>query len=1622
LTLRKFKKIVAWFFLSLIFILVAVWIFIQTPYGQNWIVHKVTTRLSKDLNTRIQIQKVDFSLFNRMHLEGLMVEDRNRDTLLYAGVANLRITDWFFFKKNIELKYIGLENAVINMQRRDSVWNYQFLVDYFSSPSSNKKTGGTSLDIKELDLKNISFVKKDAWMGQDMTVRFVSLALDAKKITVSGKRVDLNALIIDRPFVHMHNYARLKPRNPLVVTDEPELIDSTLKWNAAGWVIAADKLQIKNGIFKNDKYTDTPPLPFFDGRHILFSDINTTLSNVRWEKDTITTQLSLQTKERSGLDVKDMTANVKLTPNEMTFANLMIQTNNSVIRDYFRMSFDDFSDMDDFIHAVRMQGNFAGSEIDSDDIAFFAPALKSWKKNITLKGTIRGTVDDLFGENLVIQAGHNTLLNGDISMTGLPDIHQTFIDFKANEFRTTYPDAVAFVPAIARITQPNLRQLQYLRFNGSFTGFIRDFVTFGTLQTNLGIVRSDLNMKLPAGQPPLYSGAVSTEYFRLGEFIGDPAIGIVALNGSVKGRGFDAMNRNAELDGKIQFIDYNGYRYNNIALKGTLDKKKFDGMASIDDPEAKLTLNGLIDFNSSTPSFNFLANVERANLKNLNLTRDSISFAGKFNLNFTGSNIDDFLGYANISEASLSRNGNRLPFDSLIVSSEYANNVKTIRATSNEFQATISGDFSIKDLPDAFKLFLNKYYPAYITPPRALPENESLTFDITTQYVEDYIKLIDSSLSGFNNSHIAGNLDTRNNALTLTAEIPQFKYQAYNFDDVRLTAKGTRDSLSLAGSAANINISDSLNIPLAVFQVNARNDSSRVRINTGTNQGIYQASLNAEVLTYYNGVKIEFDPSTFVINGKSWAIDETGELEFRTGVPVVGQLVLRESNQEIRVRSRPSGTGDWNDLTVELKKVNIGDFAPFLLPRNRLEGLVSGNIVVEDPTNNLFVSSETLLAEGVRLDNDSIGDINTSLTYNGQTKQLKANGATVSTENNLAFDLSLFFEKEKQKDNLIAINTNNFQIKILERFLSNLFSDLRGYVTGNFAIQGELEKLQITGKGRLKDAGLKVNFTQCFYNIRDTDIELKANEIDLDGIVLTDPVTDNPIYLSGGIQHSSFQDMFFDLVVSTRKPNTSDAGNNLPVLLLNTGYNDNKQFYGRVRGTGSFSLSGPQSDMFMQIDAIASTRDSSMVTIPSSQSRESGIADFLIERKYGREMDEILETGSSNITYDVDVTANPLLTVRVVLDELTGDEIKGRGRGSLNIRSGSAEKLAIHGRFDIEEGDYLFTFQSFFKKPFTLKKGTENYISWNGDPYQATIRFEAVYTAENVSFSPLVNNTLNADPAFAKLRDNVNVVVTLRGQLFSPDFDFSLEFPPNSKVNSDFAISSQIQQMQKDPNSNEINRQVTYLIVFNSFAPPETQTLQSSGGLGSAINELTYSTISSLSGLFFNEINKKLNSELSKILKTDNISINFSGSVYNRNVLEKPQGSGFNINQSNFNVNVPISMFKDRFIVTLGSTLDVPLQSTIQQNVQFLPDVTAEWLINESGTIRASFFYRQNLDYLTSSSTGAARTRRSGTNIAYRKEFDQIGELFGGKKKKRSKKESAPPPPPADRSAEAGSH
>jgi hypothetical protein len=169
-------------------------------------------------------------------------------------------------------------------------------------------------------------------------------------------------------------------------------------------------------------------------------------------------------------------------------------------------------------------------------------------------------------------------------------------------------------------------------------------------------------------------------------------------------------------------------------------------------------------------------------------------------------------------------------------------------------------------------------------------------------------------------------------------------------------------------------------------------------------------------------------------------------------------------------------------------------------------------------------------------------------------------------------------------------------------------------------------------------------------------------------------------------------------------------------------------------------------------------------------------------------------------------------------------------------------------------------------------------------------------------------------------------------------------------------------------------------------------------------------------------INAELNKILNKILKNDKYSVNLNTSVYSRNIVDASKNA-INIG-TEVTFSIGRSFFNDRFIITAGGGFDAPFnQSDISQSIQLLPNVTMEWLINPSGTIRASFFYRQNSDYLTNSTGGGNnRATRYGGSLNYKKEFNKLGELFKGNKRKKNTETTTPPPdanlPPEEKKKE----
>lgn len=1589
--------------LVLIALILLAWLAVQTTPVQNWLVHQATKRLSKDLNTTVQIRHVDFALFNKMVLEGTLVKDHQQDTLLYAGAIKVNITDWFFFKDKIELKYIGLQDAVIHLERQDSTWNYRFLADYFTGPKdTTTKKGSINLDLKQVEFDNVSVLQRDGWRGEDMTMQFSTLNIDAEKLDMQQRQIRINALTIDQPLFALYNYDGKRPDSLRPKFKETIIINDPkhLRWNPGNWDILIREVTLKKGTFKSDRQSDDPLVAHFDASHINFSDINANFKQVAFKQDSITLSMHLSTKERSGLVVKRLDASVLMHPEAMEFHALNLQTNRSRLNNYFAMHYETFDDMGDFVSKVRMEGDFNDAELDSDDIAFFAPALQNWKKKIRISGKIKGPVDNLTARKLIIEAGKNTYLNGNISIKGLPDIDNTFIDFVANDFRTTYPDAITIIPQLKTVQQPRIDKLEYLQFKGNFTGFVSDFVTYGTIRTNLGTIESDLNMKFPDKGAPSYSGKLRTDSFHLGPFVDVAQIGKISFNGGIYGIGMKANSLNAKLDGVIRSLEVSGYTYQNITVKGTVAKRLFNGELTSDDPNLQFQMLGLVDLSKDIPQFNFDANVTKADLKMIRLLKDSVEVAGKFRFNFSGDNIDNFFGTARVYEASVFKKGKRISFDSLNVESKTMGTNKVITVLSNEFDAALVGQFSIRDLPIAFRTFLHKYYPSYIGEGRRpIQSDENFSFVVTTKKVDEYLDFFDKNLNGFNYSTVTGRINTKENLLDLNVEVPQFSYKNVAFYNVLLKGTGNLDSLKLENSIADVYINDSLHFPGSTINIRSANDISDITLKTSASQTLNSANVVARVQTMPKGVRIVFNESHFDVNGKNWVIDKNGELVLSEELVTADGVKIYSGDQQILVTTQPSDIGNTNDIKVDLKKINIGDFAPYVTKAVRLEGLLNASVDIMNPFGKIQVDMYGE-ADQFRLENDSLGKIQLNANYNQYSGAV--NFAALSNNQDYVFDLKGVYNLFDSTNSKIPLDvTGNFKdtkIDILEKYLSGVFKDITGLATGQLRIAGPTDKLQYTGKVQLRNGTLRVNYTNVLYKIPSATFDFKEDHINFGSFAVKDEFGNTGTITRGILKHQGFNNLDFDFAMNTNK-----------LLVLATNNTGKDPFFGTVFAKMNMTLKDRLEDMKMDIRG--EPADSSKLYIRSGGSQQSGETDYIRWKVYGREMQQVRSFNESNLSVTLDVTANNYINMYVILDELTGDIIQAVGHGNLKMKAGSDGDFSIIGRYDIDRGNYNFNFQSLLRKPFTLRPNAGNYIQWQGDPYAANIKIDAEYEAENVRFSDLGLDAFSLQSGTAgsssginnnvrKYRGKVIVVAMLKNKLMQPDISFQIELPQGSALKNDADALAILQRIQND--ENELNKQVAFLIVFNSFGPLSTSSNQ--GALANLAFEGV--VINSISGVLSNALSRQFSNIFQTIFNDKSIKVNFNAQIYSgSNFIDNVNQNRLNIDRTNLNFNIGKSFLNERLTFTFGSALDFGLSSQqvqATQNLQFLPDISAEWKMRADGKVVLTFFYRDSYNYM---SGVGARQNRSGASISYRQDFERLGDIFRSERRRREKAE-----------------
>jgi hypothetical protein len=391
--------------------------------------------------------------------------------------------------------------------------------------------------------------------------------------------------------------------------------------------------------------------------------------------------------------------------------------------------------------------------------------------------------------------------------------------------------------------------------------------------------------------------------------------------------------------------------------------------------------------------------------------------------------------------------------------------------------------------------------------------------------------------------------------------------------------------------------------------------------------------------------------------------------------------------------------------------------------------------------------------------------------------------------------------------------------------------------------------------------------------------------------------------------------------------------------------------------------------------------DSSHIYLPTGETAETGKIDYIEFIKFGREMrTDLSSRQQTSIKVDMEIIANPFAKIDVILDETTQDIIKAQGTGKLNISAGTSDALSIRGRFDVQEGEYTFNFQTFLKTPFTLQQG---FIEWQGDPYLANLNIDAIYRAEDVNL-----NSIPTSSGYIQQKGDVDIIFKLRGTLKdpSPDFEFQFTFDNPLKIDP---IANEFLKTRLQSDRNEMNKQVTSLLLFNSFIS-EQQRLFSTNNTGNFVTRTLGQILSST-------LSSSLNNWLQKLLKTNQVNLytNINTSDFNFDRLTEKQIQ----NIGNFGLKT--SFLNNRLLINFGGNVDYNLiQSSNNSNTNFLftPDVSFEYLVTPDGKFRVVGFNRS--DAGIGDIAGITRRNRTGILLSYRKDFDTFTEFFGGYKKR----------------------
>ena len=1342
-------------------------------------------------------------------------------------------------------------------------------------------------------------------------------------------------------------------------------------------------LRLSNVRFVYKNHNDTSRVDYgIDYSDLEARNLSGLFSNIEIHDELIRCQVQdLSLTEKSGLHIKKLYAEATVSPKSIRADNLYLVTDNSYLHGYYQMHTDSFGSYNDFENDVTLAVKLTDSSyVNPVDISYFVRFFKGFDERIRVSGTFHGPVSHLRSNNLHFSAYEHTGFDGSVDIKGLPYTDSTYVKLVADRLSTHYSDLVRlpdypFDDGRSLRLPPVLRKLGKVSFTGKAEGYLNELFMSGSFTTALGQVAAHATLSTPKDGEIKYSGYFKTANFNIGALAGSQDLGHISLTAKMSGKGASLEKLDANIDGQVQACRYNDYTYHNIEVNGTFRQKKFSGYLSSADTSANFRFAGNADLSGKIPEMDAEISIFKFDLFKTHFIKDDslTQLAGTFNARISGQNIDDINGSLQADHVKLLRSNGLITLDNTdiqLVQNENANNLSMI---SSVLDAEVTGRFRASTLPASLSNFLNAYFPTFFKAKDARAASggrkkkapaDRFHFRVRVKEFDPLARFLRIPLSISAYSIVQGSFDSEKNTLVASGLADTITYNKTPMRDWFLSVNtGENKQVHVNTGFKRIDLGDSLYLDNFDLKLDAADNTSGFQL-LWANQTAKRNSGEISGSMMFSQHYLDLDIQKFVVYAQDslWQRVGTDHLfADSSGMFNLSDLTFVNNKQKIKLEGVIS-KDPRDQVTLELERFRLSQLNPLLHRKGlTLSGGVTGKAAISDlyhsPTFSSALTFRRLKVNGTPIGagelHSHFDEVKQVMSLNGFF-QRDAITALKDAPNNIRFD-GYYYPARKDSALFIDLHLHKFAISTLQPYVAGIFTLKEGHISGNVSLRGNFAKPLLRGELELAAVkGFKVDYLNAPYEIKSGKIKIEPDQVVFDFINLYD-VQGNKGVVYGNIFHDNFSNLKLDFDINVTN-----------FMALNTTALQNSSYYGKAFCTGNIGLYGPPETLKFEINA--KTAKGTQFYIPlagQGEVSESGFIRFVKADSVRHKDDH--KQDFAGITLDFNLEVYPNAEVQILLDPKSGDAIKAKGLGSINMKISTHGNFEMFGTYDILDGSYLFTLENVINKKFDIDEGSS--IRWSGDPLNADIDITATYR-QRTSLAAFFPQSLNSnDPSVATgavtgttsvdntKRYAVDCKLFMRNKLLTPDITFGIELPAVSEV-----IRSQV--MGYINNEQELNRQVFSLLVLRTFVTPLQLTNTSGINAGAAAAGNNASEL----------LSNQLNNWLSNFTKTFNVGVNY-----------RPGGAQSN---EELDVNVSTQLFNDK--LSIDGNVGVN-NNTQTRTSTLIGDLNMNYKLTPDGKLQLKAFNRSN-DNFQIATLGGQFTQ--GVGVFYREEFNTLNDLY----------------------------